>query len=498
MVGHTIQAGAWAAHFAGVLAKLHARMRKTEIFMTVSTTANGAILGLTRLNSPSFGKTDDVPAQATRHTVYGRFGQRARRRRQREPVAGQCDETAMAAPIEPRLPARDRELADALEAQAATSEILRVISRSPADVQPVFDTIVANAVRLCEANFAFVALHQNGWLTLAARTGCSPEFAAYLARGFAVNRETTSGRAALERQPVMVIDFMAEPGMSVTPAHRSEDVRTVLGVPLLCGDRLLGIIAIWRHEVRPFTPRQIALLQTFADQAVIAIENVRLFTALEARNRELTEALEHQTATGEILRVLSQIPNDVQPVFDAIVKSGVRLFKGAAVAISRHAGGQVRSVAIAEDDPERAARWRNVFPFPLSREYIHGAAILDCRVVDVPDVQVAGGQFEVGKRNLAPSGYRAMTVVPLVREGVAIGAIAVVRMTPGRLSDKQIALLKTFASQAVIAIENVRLFKETKEALERQTATAEVLRVISGSITDTQPVFDVIAERARA
>jgi signal transduction histidine kinase len=215
---------------------------------------------------------------------------------------------------------------------------------------------------------------------------------------------------------------------------------------------------------------------------------------VEERTRELSETLAQQTALAEVLRVISQSPTDVAPVFEAIVAAGVRLFPGAALAISRHDGGQVFSLAIAEENPERAQRWRNVFPFPLNRDYIHGAAILDCRVVDVGDVLDTGGQYEAGKRNLAPSGYRAMTVVPLVRDETAIGAIAVVRMAPGTLAPRQIALLQTFADQAVIAIENVRLFNETREALERQTATAEILQVISGSVADEQPVFDAIVQ----
>ena len=174
--------------------------------------------------------------------------------------------------IKENIDARSPELAEALEQQAATAEILRVISRSPADLQPVFDTILANALQLCEANWAFVVRHQDGWLSLAARTDSTPEFAEYLARGFPVDRETTVGRAALERKPVQVLDFMADPGMRVTPAHRSESVRTVLAVPLLREDRLLGVIALRRREVRAFSEKQMALLQTFADQAVIVCD----------------------------------------------------------------------------------------------------------------------------------------------------------------------------------------------------------------------------------
>jgi len=218
----------------------------------------------------------------------------------------------------------------------------------------------------------------------------------------------------------------------------------------------------------------------------------------------LADAQEQLQATAGVLRVIARSSGDAQPVFDAIVAAGVRLFPGAALALSRAEGGEVRPLAIAEADPQREQRWRKVFPFPLSAEYIHGAAILERRVIDVPDVLETGGQFEAGKRNLAPSGYRAMTVVPLITQGQAVGAIAVVRMTPGALAPRQIALLQGFADQAVIAIENVRLFNEREarnrelaEALEQQTATSEILRVIARTTSDVQPVFDTIAVAAR-
>jgi two-component system NtrC family sensor kinase len=225
--------------------------------------------------------------------------------------------------------------------------------------------------------------------------------------------------------------------------------------------------------------------------------------ALQACRRELAEALEQQAATSEILAAISRMPADPQPVFEAIVAAGVRLFGDAAVAISLPDGDVVRALAIAEADPERAERWARVFPFPLTRQYIHGAAILDCRAVDVPDLLEPGGPFDVGKRNVAPSGYRAMAVVPLVREGRAIGAIAVVRVRPGRLTERQLALMQTFADQALIAIENTRLSNEREarnrelaDALERQMATSQILRVISSSPTDVRPVFQTIADAA--
>jgi signal transduction histidine kinase len=216
---------------------------------------------------------------------------------------------------------------------------------------------------------------------------------------------------------------------------------------------------------------------------------------VEQRTEELQQTLEQQTATADILKVISGSPTDVQPVFDSIVQSGVRLFEGAAMAVVRPEGNEVHAAAIAEGDPERVAAWRKRFPLPLSREYMHGVAILDCKLVDVPDSLNWTGPWQAGVKNFLETGYRAITIMPMVRGEVAIGAISVLRKEPGPLSDKQIALLRTFADQAVIAIENVRLFNETKEALERQTATAEILKVISSSPTDTAPVFESILAR---
>jgi len=230
-----------------------------------------------------------------------------------------------------------------------------------------------------------------------------------------------------------------------------------------------------------------------ADEADLLKRLKRAELELRRARNDATEALERQTATADILRVISGSPTDVQPVFEAIVQSGIRLFEGAAVAVARPESGQVRLMAIAERDPEQARKWRERFPFPLTRDYMHGAAILDCTVIDMPDVLDMSG-FESGKRNFAASGYRAMTVVPMVKDNAAIGTIAVIRAAAGPLTEKQIALLKTFADQAVIAIENVRLFNEIRESLDQQTATAEVLGVISSSIADTAPVFDKILE----
>jgi signal transduction histidine kinase len=240
-------------------------------------------------------------------------------------------------------------------------------------------------------------------------------------------------------------------------------------------------------------------LEALADQFnKMAGDLKESYTGLERkvdeRTAELKESLDQQTATAEILRVISSSPTDIQPVLDAIVQSGIRLFEDAAVTIVLPEGDKARAVAIADSDPERCARWLARFPIPLTREYMHSAAILDGIMVDVPDALRPADGHAPGIQNFAASGYRAITITPMMRENNAIGAISVVRLEPGPLSDKQIALLKTFADQAVIAIENVRLFNETKEALEHQKASAEVLGVISNSVADTRPVFDKILQ----
>ena len=202
-------------------------------------------------------------------------------------------------------------------------------------------------------------------------------------------------------------------------------------------------------------------------------------------SRELSEAFEQQAATADILNIISNSPTDTQPVFDAIVQSGLKLFPDALISLALRYGNMINAAAIAERDPERAEAWRRTISrTPLSREYMHGAAMLDCRIVDIPDVRNAPAELAAGARNFLTSGYRAITITPMMRRNEAIGLLSVVRRTPGPLSDKQLSLLRTFAAQAVIAIENARLINELRqrtddlsESLEQQTATSEVLKV---------------------
>ena len=265
-------------------------------------------------------------------------------------------------------------------------------------------------------------------------------------------------------------------------------MKSSLHLPLLRGGECLGVLVLVRTTVGGFAEKEIALAQSFADQAVIAIENVRLFN-------ETKEALEQQTATGEILRVISGSVTDTQPVFDAIVRSCQRLFAGKAVALAMPRGAMLESVAYAHDGKAPEARGA-LDPWPLDRGSGAGTCILDSRLIAVADTAQAASQFPRMPQLALAMGYHSALFVPLLRGGAAIGCLAILRAAAGEFDAQEVALAQTFADQAVIAIENARLFNETREALERQTATTEVLKVISESPTDVQPVFDVIAERA--
>ena len=397
---------------------------------------------------------------------------------------------------------RNRDLTEALEQQTATSEILRAISSSPTEVGPVFATILDKAMTLVGAQLGVLWRYEGDEMFRAIEVrGARPELRALLQEPqrfgrplFRTNGPWRPGQIAdvRESEPYR----RGEP-LWVNNADR-EGMRTLLNVPLVSDARFLGTISLYRREVRAFTGKEIALLQTFADQAVIAIENVRLFTELEARNRDLSEALEQQTATGEILRVLSQSPTDVQPVFDAICRSAVHLCEGVFGTVIEVTGPELRLQAAHGFSRAELEALRQVFPMPLDGQAPSAQAIRDRALLHIPDTEVSSYR-DFGRAR----GFRSIVAIPVFRERQAIAAIAVGRAAAGPFSDRQIALLRIFADQAVIAIENVRLFaelerrnKDLTESLEQQTATSEILRVISGSPTDVQPVFDTIVRSA--
>ena len=398
-----------------------------------------------------------------------------------------------------KLQARDRDLTEALEQQTATSEVLRVISSSPTDVQPVFETILADAVRLCESHNGAIFKFDGEALHLAADYNTTPEFHAYQAfETFRPGRESAVRRVALERRLVHIPDVLADPELVAyrSEPYRQEGMRSVLAVPLLKETNLIGAIAIYRKAVRPFSQKQIKLLETFADQAVIAIENVRLFQELQVRNRDLTEALEQQTATSEILRVIASSPTELQPVFDEILVNAARLCDAKAGTLFLHDDDTFRAVALCGATPAWAEWVRN--PIRPGPDTGLARLVRERKPIHIADILAEPIDRESQPNRVAAieGGARTGLHVPMLKEQSLIGAINIYRHEVRPFTDNQIKLLETFASQAVIAIENVRLFKELKESLEQQTATSEILGVIASSPTDLQPVLNAVAENA--
>jgi GAF domain-containing protein len=356
--------------------------------------------------------------------------------------------------------------------------------------------IAESAARLLDVTDADIMRVEGDALRLVAKHGPSRQWPVGSVRP--INRDWVTGRAVVDRALVHIPDLQAAEAEFPEGAAYARQLghRTTLAMPLLREGIAIGAILIRRMDVRPLTEKQTALLKLFADQAVIAIENVRLFEAEQQRTRELSEALEQQTATAGILSVISNSLHDAQPVFDAIVESGLRLFPGATVVIMLVDGNKVDAAAIATPDPTGMEALRRRLPIPLTREYITSTAILDRKLVDVSDVASPPPELAAGARNFLASGYRANTSIPMMRGDIAIGALTVARRTAGPLTDKQRAVLKTFADQAVIAIENARLLNELRESLQQQTATADVLKVISRSSFDLQAVLEIVVQNA--
>ncbi len=387
---------------------------------------------------------------------------------------------------------RNAELREALEHQTATSEVLGIISRSPTDVQPVLDAIVESAARVCGIDDVVLRLTRRG---LHGSAGSFWSHTQLAASRSVLMSHTFAGCTSMAR-----CTFPMSASKTIFQRMGSgTGVRTFLAAPLRQQGEFIGALNARRVEVRPFTPAQIKLLETFADQAVIAIENVRLFDELETRNRDLTEALEQQTATGEVLRVIASSPTDLQPVLNTLIANAVKLsgatkghvrqLDGELLRVVAHYGETAEEVALLQSRPGR------VFGSSTSTN----RAFRERRAI-----QIADAATERGPNSLAAQrGARTLLSIPLLREGMAIGVIVIWRDFVEPFTERQVELVKTFADQAVIAIENVRLFKEIqernaelREALEHQTATSEVLGIISRSPTDVQPVLDAIVESA--
>jgi len=393
------------------------------------------------------------------------------------------------------------ELRQSLEQQTATSEVLRVVSSSPSDLAAVFQAMLSNATQLCQANFGTLNLYRDGEFPLAA-THNVPEIFLEFRR---INPIIKPGpghplaRVAASRQPLQIADMRTEAlYLKKDPSFIAmvdlAGARTLLIVPMLKENDLLGVITIFRQDVRPFTEKQIELVGNFAAHAVIAIENARLLS-------EFRHSLELQTATADVLRIISSSPSDLRPVFDAIAENAARLCQGFDVYVQLREGNLVRYVA----------HYGGIIPSSpavggtrlLTRDLVIGRAMFESRAIHLLDAQAESEEFPEGSAIARRTGYRTIIAVPLMRQGYAIGTIAVRRVEAKLFSDKEVELLSNFAAEAVIAIENARLLTELRqrtadlsESLEQQTATFEVLKVISSSPGELEPVFRAILENA--
>ncbi len=403
-----------------------------------------------------------------------------------------------------------RSLSVAFDQQTATDEVLRAISHAQTDAQPVFDIIAGSALRLYGgAGYGQVVLYDGEWLHLAAFHNANPEGVEALRRRFPVraNQGSAVGRAVHSLAVVQIPDTLEDPAYAFKGELVTMGVRSVLVAPMLRKGEPIGAIAVGRPESGLFSDKQSELLQTFAEQAVIAIENERLFTELQGKNRALaqahaqvTETLERQTATGEILRVISASLADTQPVFDIIAASALRLCGAGYGQVALYDGVWLHQGAVHNVNPEGVEALRHRFPMHANDGSAMGRAIQTRAVVTIPDVlQDPAYAF---KGELATMGFRSILAVPMLRKGEPIGAIAVGRPEPGLLSDRQIELLQTFAEQAVIAIENVRLFKELQartaeltRSVNQLTALGEVGQAVSSTL-DLETVLTTIVTRA--
>ncbi len=393
-----------------------------------------------------------------------------------------------------------RQLAESQEQQTATSKVLDVISRSAFDLQAVFETVVESSGRLCGADRAQIFRFDGELLRLAASHNATPEWREWVAQHpIRPGRHSASARAALERRTIHIPDVMVDPEYTYGVGFSGfEPFRTILAVPILKGNDLLGVLIIYHLEVRPFTDKQVALVETFADQAAIAIENVRLFEAEQQRTWELTESLEQQTATSRVLDVISRSAFDLRAVFESVVESSVRLCGAERGFIYRFDGEMFRMASSYNASP-LLVEWIEHHPFRAGTDSASARAALERRTIHIPDVH-ADPDYTYGSKFI--ESFHTVLAVPILKGDALLGIITIYHLEVRPFTDKQIALVEVFADQAAIAIENVRLLDALRQrtdelgrSVEELRALGEVSRAVNSTL-DLETVLSTIVAKA--
>jgi len=390
---------------------------------------------------------------------------------------------------------RTDDLSEALEQQTATSEVLQVISSSPGELEPVFQAMLENAVRICDANFGNLYLREGDAFRIGATYGASPAYVDFVRTEqlFLLNPKVGLGRLVRTKELYHIADISAVPthGDKLREATiKLAGARTLIALPMLKDNEVIGAIVIYRQEVRPFTDKQIELVKNFAAQAVIAIENTRLLG-------ELRESLQQQTATADVLKVISSSTFDLETILDTLTASAAKICQADKGAIFEKDGDVYRLAAhfgLSGEEEQQAKQYAREQPLEPGRGSLVGRVAMAGRVVHIEDV-LADPEYKASVYQRA-FGFRSNLGVPLLREGSVIGVFALMRTEVNSFTEREIELVSTFADQAAIAIENTRLLSELRESLQQQTATADVLKVISRSTFDLQTVLDTLVESA--